>query len=199
MRSKQQKQIRAFLIETFGSAKGHTLFAQQEKLLRDLVESEPHKPIPQRVTLAQMILPCIALYKTLLKNTLLKNNIPQADAYEYLRHYLLDTVAAGMHASTAKVEVIPGFFWLYRAGFLAVVRIAGLWESSQRSGKDFFDITIHKCLWHTACAEHGCPELCRLFCDADNVTYGGLRKIGFARTSTLGYGGSCCDFHFFKK
>lgn len=194
MRSKQQKQIRAFLIETFGSARGRALFAEQEKLLRSLVERAQHKPIPQRVTLAQMILPGIALYKTLLKN-----NIPQADAYEYLRRYLLDTVAADMHASTAKMEFLPGFFWLYRAGFLAVVRVAGLWESTQRRGKDSFDVTIQKCLWHTACAEHGCPELCRLFCDADNVTYGGLNKIGFARTSTLGYGGSCCDFHFFKK
>ena len=194
MRSKQQKQIWAFLIENFGSARGRALFAQQEKLLRILMEHERHKPIIQRVTLAQMILPGIALYQTLLKN-----NIPQADTYEHLRRYLLDTVAAGMHASTAKMEVLPGFFWLYRAGFLAVVRIAGLWESTQRRGKDSFDVTIQKCLWHTACAEHGCPELCRLFCDADNITYGSLNKIGFARTSTLGYGGSCCDFHFIKK
>ncbi len=194
MRSKQQKQIRAFLMEAFGSARGRALFAQQEKLLRVLVESEQRKPTPQRVTLAQMTLPGIALYKTLLRN-----NISQADTYEHLRRYLLDTVAAGMHASTAKVEVLPGFFWLYRAGFFAVVRVAGLWESTQHCGEDSFDVTIQKCLWHTACTKHGCPELCRLFCDADNVTYGGLRKIGFARTSTLGYGGSCCDFHFFKK
>ncbi|MFR4022048.1 MAG: L-2-amino-thiazoline-4-carboxylic acid hydrolase [[Eubacterium] siraeum] len=23
--------------------------------------------------------------------------------------------------------------------------------------------------------------------------------MGFTRTKTLGYGGDCCDFHFFKK
>ena len=56
-----------------------------------------------------------------------------------------------------------------------------------------------RCLWHTACAENGCAELCRLFCESDNVTYGGLRKIGFSRTKTLGCGGNCCDFHFFRK
>ncbi len=38
-----------------------------------------------------------------------------------------------------------------------------------------------------------------LFCDVDDVTYGGLRKIGFTRTKTLGYGGDCCDFHCFRK
>ena len=52
---------------------------------------------------------------------------------------------------------------------------------------------------HTACVENGCGELCRLFCDVDDVTYGGLKKMGFSRTKTLGYGGDCCDFRFFKK
>jgi hypothetical protein len=41
--------------------------------------------------------------------------------------------------------------------------------------------------------ENGCPELCHLFCDVDDVTYGGLNKIGFSRTKTLGYGGDCCE------
>lgn len=44
-----------------------------------------------------------------------------------------------------------------------------------------------------------CEELCRLFCDVDNVTYGGLKKLGFSRTKTLGYGKECCDFHFYRK
>lgn len=56
---------------------------------------------------------------------------------------------------------------------------------------------MKKCLWHTACAENGCEELCPLFCDVDDITYGGLKKIGFKRTKTLGYGGNCCDFHFY--
>lgn len=41
--------------------------------------------------------------------------------------------------------------------------------------------------------------LSRLFCDVDDVTYGGLKKLGFSRTKTLGYGEACCDFRFFKK
>ncbi len=50
-----------------------------------------------------------------------------------------------------------------------------------------------------ACRENGCPELCPLFCDVDDVTYGGLHKLGFSRTKTLGCGGDCCDFRFFKR
>lgn len=69
----------------------------------------------------------------------------------------------------------------------------------QNHGKDYFDVTMKKCLWHTACVENGCEELCHLFCDVDDVTYGGLKKLGFSRTKTLGYGKDCCDFHFYKK
>lgn len=39
------------------------------------------------------------------------------------------------------------------------------------------EYTMKKRLWHTACIENNCEELCRLFCDVDNVTYGGLKKI----------------------
>lgn len=103
------------------------------------------------------------------------------------------------HSSTAKMELIPGFYALYSNITLKIMRTTDLQESEQTHGKNYFNLTIKKCLWHTACVENGCAELCRLFCDADNVTYGGLKKIRFTRTKTLGYGGDCCDFHFFKK
>ena len=71
-------------------------------------------------------------------------------------------------------------------------------EEERQKGKDYYDVIIHRCLWYTACVENECPELCRLFCDVDDISYGGLKKIGFSRTKTLGYGGDCCDFHFKK-
>ena len=88
---------------------------------------------------------------------------------------------------------------VYSNIFLRVVRRTDLWDSEQAHGKDYFDVTMKKCLWHTACLENGCEKLCSLFCDVDNVTYGGLEKLDFSRTKTLGYGGDCCDFHFFRK
>ncbi len=69
----------------------------------------------------------------------------------------------------------------------------------KKEAVSYFYVTINKCIRHTACMENGCEELCSLFCDVDNVTYGGLKKIGFTRTKILGYGGDCCDFHFYKK
>lgn len=97
------------------------------------------------------------------------------------------------------MELVPGFYAIYSNIFLKIMRTTDLQESTQAYGNDYYDVTIKKCLWHTACVENGCENLCRLFCDVDDVTYGGLKKIGFTRTKTLGYGGDCCDFHFFKK
>lgn len=194
MKIKQQKQIKAFLIEEFGKDCGISLFNEQEKTLNALIESTKDKTKNQMKTLCQTILPRIALYKTLLSDDTHKEN-----AYECMRKYMLDKVAAKKHSSTKKMEAVPGFYSIYSKIFLKIMRTTDLQESFQNHGKDYFDVTICKCLWHTACVENGCPELCRLFCDVDDVTYGGLKKIGFTRTKTLGYGGDCCDFHFFKK
>ena len=194
MKIKQQKQIRAFLIEEFGNDKGNAYFVKQDKRLNEIIEATRNKTENQMKTLAQTILPRIALYQVLLES-----GLQQDDVNKSLRKYMIDVVAAKKHKSTAKMEKVPGFYGIYSKIFLKIMRTTDLQESTQKCGKDFYDITITKCLWHTACVENGCPELCRLFCDVDDVTYGGLNKIGFSRTKTLGYGGDCCDFHFFRK
>ena len=191
---KRQKQIKTFLLEEFGERRGNALLDMQEKTLRTLIANERNKTGSQMKTLARTILPCIALYKALAIDGFSEKN-----AYEYMRKYMLERVAAEKRSSMAKMECVPGFYAIYSSVFLRIMRTADLWESEQNCGKGSFDVTIKKCLWHTACAENGCAELCRLFCDADNVTYGGLKRIGFSRTKTLGYGGDCCDFHFFRK
>lgn len=194
MNIKQQKQIKLFLIEEFGTNKGNSLFEKQEKMLNTLIENTKNKSENQMKTLIQTILPRIALYKTLLKDDLSEDNV-----YNYMRKYMIDKVATKKHSSTAKMELVPGFYSIYSKIFLKIMKTTDLQVSVQKHGKGYFDVTIKKCLWHTACVENGCAELCRLFCDVDDVTYSGLKKIGFTRTQTLGYGGNCCDFHFFKK
>lgn len=194
MKIKQQKQIKVFLSEEFGKDRGNALFDRQEKALSTLIENTQNKSENQMKTLAQTILPRIALYKTLSKD-----GLPEEVVYKYMRKYMLEKVAAKKHASTAKMELVPGFYKIYSNIFLKIMRTTDLQESVQSCGRDYYDVTIKKCLWHTACVENDCADLCRLFCDVDDVTYGGLKKIGFSRTKTLGYGGDCCDFHFFRK
>ena len=194
MNIKQQKQIKAFLTEKFGNDKGKNLFNKQEIILNELIKNIKDKSENQMKVLVQTIFPRIALYKVLAKD-----GFSEEDAYKYMQKYMIDKVATKKHSSTAKMEIIPGFYSIYSNIFLKIMRRTDLQESVQNYGKDYFDVTIKKCLWHTACVENGCEKLCRLFCDVDDVTYGGLRKIGFTRTKTLGYGGDCCDFHFYKK
>ncbi len=194
MKIKQQQQIQSFLIREFGDEKGSTLFSLQESRLDAIIAGTEGKTQNQMKTLTQTILPRIALYKVLQES-----GFSETDIDGPMRRYMLDVVAAQKHSGTARLERIPGFYAIYSRVFLWIMRTTDLQVSTQESGKDYYDITITKCLWHTACVENGCPELCRLFCDVDDVTYGGLKKIGFSRTKTLGYGGDCCDFHFFRK
>lgn len=194
MKIKQQKNIKAFLNEEFGEKRGNDLFNKQEAMLNELIKNTQNKSKNQMKTLIQTILPRIAMYKILSKE-----EVSEDEVYQYMRKYMIDKIAAKKHASTAKMEKVPGFYSIYSKVFLKIMRTTDLQESVQKHGKDYFDVTIKKCLWNTACVENDCEKLCRLFCDVDDVTYGGLKKIGFSRTKTLGYGGDCCDFHFYKK
>lgn len=194
MKIKQQKNIKAFLNEEFGEKRGNDLFNKQEVMLNELIKNTQNKSKNQMKTIIQTILPRIAMYKILSKE-----EVSEDEVYQYMRKYMIDKIAAKKHASTAKMEKVPGFYSIYSKVFLKIMRTTDLQESVQKHGKDYFDVTIKKCLWHTACVENDCEKLCHLFCDVDNVTYGGLKKIGFSRTKTLGYGGDCCDFHFYKK
>lgn len=194
MNIKQQKQIKSYLIAELGEDKGNSLFDSQSEILDAIIENTKGKTENQMKMLIGTILPRIALYKALQKD-----GISEEDVHRYMQKYMLDIVAAKKHSSTAKMEIVPGFYSIYSKTFLKIMKTTDLQVSTQNSGKNFYDVTITKCLWHTACVENGCEELCRLFCDVDDVTYGGLKKIGFTRTKTLGYGGDCCDFHFFRK
>lgn len=194
MKIKQQKQIKKFLFEEFGKEKGTVVFEKQNEVLKELITNTKNKSKNQMKTLTNTILPRIALYKVLQKE-----DLPKDEVTNYMRKYMIEKIAQRKHSSTAKMEIVPGFYSIYSKVFLKIMRTTDLQKSKQKCGKGFFDVTIKKCLWHTACIENNCPELCRLFCDVDNVTYGGLKKIGFIRTQTLGYDGKCCDFHFYKK
>ena len=193
MKIGQQKQINAFLLQTFGPEKGGALFAGQEKILTALVEQVTDPSERRRETLIQTILPRIALYKALL------DGCSEEETCRHMRTYMMEVVAAQKHAATARMELVPGFYALYSRAFLKIMDTSDLWKSEAFRDGDSFGADIKQCLWHSACVENGCPGLCRLFCDVDDVTYGGLKKLGFSRTKTLGYGGDCCDFRFFKK
>lgn len=194
MKIKQQKIIKNFLFSELDTEAAQKIFDEQNNILDKIILNTFNKTKNQLKTLKNTILPRIALYKAL-------NNygFSMEDSNNHMKNYMLNYIAKSKHNSMVKMEKVPGFYSLYSKIFLKIMRKTDLQQSKQKHDAKSFDVTITKCLWHQACVENVCPELCRLFCDVDNITYGELNKIGFTRTQTLGYGGDCCDFHFFKK
>lgn len=130
MKIKQQKQIRAFLEEEFESGKSSALFDAQEKSLRTLIENTKGKSKNQMKTLTQTILPRIALYLALQKT-----GFSQEDVFRHMRKYMMDKVAAKKHSSTAKMELVPGFYAIYSRVFLKIMRTTDLQESTQQPAR----------------------------------------------------------------
>lgn len=194
MKIKQQKIIKNFLFSELDTEVAQKIFDEQNNILDKIILNAFNKTKNQLKTLKNTILPRIALYKAL-------NNygFSMEDSNNHMKNYMLNYIDKSKHNSMVKMEKVPGFYSLYSKIFLKIMRKTDLQQSKQKHDAKSFDVTITKCLWHQACVENECPELCRLFCDVDNITYGELNKIGFTRTQTLGYGGDCCDFHFFKK
>lgn len=193
MKIKQQKIIKNFLFSELDTEVAQKIFDEQNNILDKIFLNAFNKTKNQLKTLKNTILPRIALYKAL-------NNygFSMEDSNNHMKNYMLNYIAKSKHNSMVKMEKVPGFYSLYSKIFLKIMRKTDLQQSKQKHNAKSFDVTITKCLWHQACVENECPELCRLFCDVDNITYGELNKIGFTRTQTLGYGGDCCDFHFLK-
>lgn len=46
--------------------------------------------------------------------------------------------------------------------FMKIMRTTDLQESEQARGKGYYDVTIKKCLWHTACVENDCESYMQL-------------------------------------
>ena len=192
MKIKQELKIKKFLMNYLGLKKGTIVFNKQKEIVDSIISNTKNKTKNQIKTLNQTIYPRIALYKALIE-------LRYTNADEIVRNYMIEVIAKEKHHSTERMEKVPGFYYLYSNIFLKIMKTTDLQVSETLKGKDYYDVTIKKCLWHDACVENDCANLCKLFCDVDDVTYGDLKKIGFSRTKTLGYGGDCCDFHFFKK
>ena len=72
---------------------------------------------------------------------------------------------------------------------------AGFDPKELQTGSGVWRVDMMKCPYHDTCAEYGCPELCRCFCDSDDISYTGLHpKLIWERSMTLGRGNDRCDF-----
>ena len=96
--------------------------------------------------------------------------------------------------------LVPGLYRLVPGVFVKSTRsvfgpAAGFAPKELQTGNGVWRVDMMKCPYHDICTEYGCPELCRCFCDSDDISYTGLHpKLIWERSMTLGRGNDRCDF-----
>ena len=143
--------------------------------------------------LKRQILPGIAAYETL------QRVMPKEEALQTVHGYV-ERLARTSHKQLSALLHIPGLYRLVPGVFVKSTRIvfgpaAGFDPKELQTGNGIWRVDMMKCPYHDTCAEYGCPELCRCFCDSDDISYTGLHpKLIWERTMTLGRGNDRCDF-----
>lgn len=185
-------------VKEFGQEKGRAVFQQAEQIYQELLQRTDDRDSDAiRAHLQAKLFPPMAYYKALQGE-----GIPQDQALEYVRR---ETRKA---ANVKKEEMrqlakMPFAYTVYRLGVKRHMKKnfpEEGWQTEwmQCDGKEIhFNLT--RCLYWELSNAYGCPELCSVYCENDDISFSGLLpKIRFERTGTLGSGSSCCDFHFRK-
>ena len=180
-----------FFLRVLGEKTGKEVMAESRDQAAAFLAASPETSPFRRETMRTTILPRTAVYTVLKRRGL--------DAEKLMEKYLREVQGPTARDQYAGLEWVPRFFEIFRWAFRKATASSDAWDSTFEAEKDRFDLTIRKCLWYDTCVECGCPEACRFFCECDNYSFGELKKVGFRRTQTLGTGGDCCDFHFYKK
>ena len=103
-----------------------------------------------------------------------------------------DAAAVTFPATVSAPPVTPAVVKSTRSVFGPA---AGFAPKELQTGNGVWRVDMMKCPYHDTCTEYGCPELCRCFCDSDDISYTGLHpKLIWERSMTLGRGNDRCDF-----
>ena len=141
----------------------------------------------------RQILPGIAAYETL------QRVMPKEEALQIVHGYV-EQLARTSHKQLATLLLIPGLYRLVPSVFVKSTQsvfgpAAGFDPKELQVGNGIWRVDMVKCPYHDTCAEYSYPELCRCFCDSDDISYAGLYpKLIWERNMTLGCGDDRCDF-----
>ena len=174
-------------------AQAEHLNAMFDTRLNALLAENANESKEKRQHLRRQILPGIAAYETL------QTVMPQDEALLTVHGYL-EQYAARAHRLITALLRIPGLYRLVPGVFVKSTRTAfgsaaGFAVTEIKADKTTWRIDMIKCPYNDTCIKYGCPELCRCFCDSDDISYAGLHpKLLWHRTKTLGRGDDRCDF-----
>ena len=143
--------------------------------------------------LESQIIPGIAIYETL------QTVIPKDEALNAVHGYVEER-AYRLKKTFLRLMRIPGLYKKVQGIFAKQTpkffgNSAGFEANEIRTTGGVWRIDMTRCPYHDECVRYGCPELCRCFCDSDDITYDGLHpNLVWHRTKTLGRGDDRCDF-----
>ncbi|HWR60925.1 MAG TPA: L-2-amino-thiazoline-4-carboxylic acid hydrolase, partial [Clostridia bacterium] len=174
--------------------KGELLYEDACKSLELLKNKTDYKSKNQKKYMEGGIFPVMSVYQALQKSGQSK-----AKAYEHMKKMIGENTRKHTRKMWTRLGKLPFFFSLFRMMFSKGLEGDSwdvLWVSNDKSK---FEYNIQRCLWHDTFSEYGCPELCAIFCHNDEINFTNVSKyLRFNRENALGYGGECCDFHFYS-
>ena len=174
-------------------AQAARLNAMFDARLQELLAENANESKEKRQHLKRQILPGIAAYETL------QTVMPKDEALQTVHGYL-EQYAGRAHRLIAGLLHVPGLYRLVPGVFVKSTRTAfgsaaGFAVTEIKADRTTWRIDMMKCPYNDTCIKYGCPELCRCFCDSDDISYAGLHpKLLWHRTKTLGRGDDRCDF-----
>lgn len=143
--------------------------------------------------LESQIMPGIAAYETLQTVMPKEEALRTVHGYVEERAYRLKKTFLRLMRIPGLYKKVPGIFAKQTPKFFGIS--AGFEANEIRTSGGVWRIDMTRCPYHDECVRCGCPELCRCFCNSDDITYDGLHpKLIWHRTMTLGRGGDRCDF-----
>ena len=179
----------------------HERFPEREAVLNSAFEkrlgelrSEHAGASRQRMQhLERHIMPGIAAYKTL--QTVMPKEEALRTVHDYVeeRAYRLKKIFLRLMRIPGLYKKVPDIFATQTPKLFGIS--AGFEANEIRTTGGVWRIDMTRCPYHDTCVKYGCSELCRCFCDSDDVSYENLHpQLVWHRTKTLGRGGDCCDF-----
>ena len=189
------KKIEKIVIRHFESDKGITILKKANSIYSDLIPLANDEPKDRKKNLVNGIYPFVAIYKVLLEE-----KMSQDEAMEHMFAIMKIKTMEGNRKTYQMLGKLPFFFYMFRKMFSTGLK-GNSWKVEWiQNDSGAFIYNIKTCLWHDACKNLGCPELCRIFCRNDELNFTNVSKhLYFERSQTLGEGGNMCDFHFYPK
>lgn len=189
-----KKYIKAYLETHFDEKRAPEIYQDAVNRYEQLKARTVDKSENQKKYLEGSIYPAIAVYEALQKSGLEKET-----AHRHMREMVDGHTRNSARKMWKRLGRLPFFFPLFKKMF-SIGLLGDSWEVTWvANDKTRFEYTINKCLWHSTFSEYGCPELCAIFCHNDEINFTDVsRHMRFERKNALGYGDSCCDFHFYS-